>query len=346
MVYSTKSGKREVIEYFSFLRVIACIEIIFLHSFSTSYSLYKDALEPAQRFISQIGALSFMWAVPIFVMVSGALLLNPNKEISIHTILFKYIKRMLIALVIFGLVFQIYDVLIAQGTLGVSTVIDGLKNIFQATSWAHLWYIYLLIGLYCMLPIFKGFIKSASDEELKFVLAILFIFLSGSTLLQIFNIPFGFYIHFSTIYPFYFLMGYALHSGKIEIKPIISIGMIMVGFVAIVWSIYGSVFAQWENTNVLWNYPSVPVVLESIGLFSLCTHIKKVHPVIHWIDGVSFGIYLIHMIFIRYILTKGIINPYQGGFLIQICIIATLSFGLSAFITFVLKKLPLFKNVL
>ena len=116
-----------------------------------------------------------MWAVPIFVMVSGALLLNPNKEISIHTILFKYIKRMLIALVIFGLVFQIYDVLIAQGTLGVSTVIDGLKNIFQATSWAHLWYIYLLIGLYCMLPIFKGFIKSASDEELKFVLAILFI---------------------------------------------------------------------------------------------------------------------------------------------------------------------------
>ena len=343
---SINNKKRKVISYFSFLRVIACLGVIIVHIFTNSFLTYKDTLSLNQRFVSQIGAVSFMWTVPVFMMVSGALLLDEKKEISIPALMKKYIGRMFIALIIFTGVYQLLDVILLNESLDINIVINGFYKIITGTGASHLWYLYALIGLYLILPLLKQFTLNATDSEYKFVLSIMFVFLSVIPLLEIVNIPFGFYVHFSTIYPFYFLMGYALHSGKIEIKPIVSIGMIIIGLIVLALGVYGRVYMQWDNINVLWDSPTVPVVLEAIGLFSLCTHIKKVHPVIYWIDGVSFGIYLIHMIFIRYILTKGIINPYQGGFLIQICIIATLSFGLSAFITFVLKKLPLFKNVL
>lgn len=92
--------------FLSELRAIACIAIVILHTFYAA-SVY------APDHTAKIAALTtrnlMMWAVPCFVMVSGALLLDSAREVTYRKIFRKYIPRVLAALVLFSAVFQIFD---------------------------------------------------------------------------------------------------------------------------------------------------------------------------------------------------------------------------------------------
>ena len=48
------------------------------------------------------------WCIPIFVMISGGLFLNPKKEITTNKIFSKYIKRFVIAFIFWTTIYQIY----------------------------------------------------------------------------------------------------------------------------------------------------------------------------------------------------------------------------------------------
>jgi surface polysaccharide O-acyltransferase-like enzyme len=54
------------------------------------------------------------WAVPIFIMISGYLLLDPKKDITIKKII-KYINRMILILLTFGFFYCILENLFTYG---------------------------------------------------------------------------------------------------------------------------------------------------------------------------------------------------------------------------------------
>ena len=142
------------------------------------------------------------------------------------------------------------------------------------------------------------------------------------------------------------MVGYALHNRIISINKTASIGMVVLGIMGIVLSVYGSVYGQLENMNVLWNYPSISVVLSSMGLFSIFSQIKKRNKFVSLLDGISFGIYLIHMVFIHCLLEQGIIKPYQGNLIVNVCLVVLVSFILSGCTSYLLKKIPFLCNIL
>lgn len=96
-----------------------------------------------------------MWAVPCFVMVTGALLLDENREVSFDKLFNKYILRALGALVVFSMVFRIFDIIMDKESFGLKSILKGFYEIFTGTGWSHIWYLYLLIGLYLLLPFYK-----------------------------------------------------------------------------------------------------------------------------------------------------------------------------------------------
>ena len=70
---------------FSWLRSFACIAIVVLHTMS--YSLvaaeaHGYAVSEAQRIGVLLTQYACLWAVPVFVMVTGALLLDPARDLS------------------------------------------------------------------------------------------------------------------------------------------------------------------------------------------------------------------------------------------------------------------------
>ena len=85
---------------YSLLRVLACIAIIILHMFASAEILFQNVITPEQITGSNVIVNCMMWAVPCFVMVTGALLLDENREVSFDKLFNKYILRALGALVV------------------------------------------------------------------------------------------------------------------------------------------------------------------------------------------------------------------------------------------------------
>lgn len=160
----------------SYLRAVACIAIVLLHVIQYSDIAYSDSLDVSFRLVSMIIIQLLFWAVPVFLMISGSLHLDQNRNFSYKKLFGKYIKRMIISLLAFSFIYQIIDVLLGQLKLNFSIILNTLLNVFNGTGWAHLWYIYLLIGMYLMLPIFRLIIESSNKFDIKYFLIIMVVF--------------------------------------------------------------------------------------------------------------------------------------------------------------------------
>ena len=60
---------------FSYIRSLACIAIIILHTVYSAVLLFGSNIDAEKNIISMAVVDSMMWAVPCFIMVTGALLL-------------------------------------------------------------------------------------------------------------------------------------------------------------------------------------------------------------------------------------------------------------------------------
>ncbi len=82
--------------YLDLLRLLATFGVIFLHVFATGFN---GPIQHHDWYVALVGNSLVRWSVPIFVMISGTLFLNPDKEVSLRSILTKRIPRLLIAYV-------------------------------------------------------------------------------------------------------------------------------------------------------------------------------------------------------------------------------------------------------
>ena len=306
--------------YYSYLRAIACMAIVLLHTADASVMLYGDAISNVQKTVSMGMVYCMMWAVPVFVMVTGALLLKPEKEISYKKLYGKYILRIVLALAVFGLVFRCFDILMNGETWSVTGVLQGLWNVMIGKSWAHLWYLYLLIGIYLLLPFYRKIAANSSTKEIWYLLGIYALFISILPLTGMVNVDLAFYIHTSTIYPFYLFLGWAISSGKLNISKLGGAILFVVGTLLLITVVRYRYMNGVEELAKLLNYSSVFVILQCMGLFAMMKRDQNSGNTVAFgekillsIDKCSFGIYLIHMIFLRLVLRYWEVNPYAFG---------------------------------
>ena len=341
----------ETIYGFSYLRAVACIAIIILHMFASASILYGGYIDIMGNAWSRAISNSMMWAVPCFVMTTGALLLDKNRRLTYGKLFKKYIFRVLAALVICCILFRFFDMEMDGEKAGIGILFGGLYEMFTGTGWSHLWYLYLLIGLYLMMPFYKKMAEYSEKFEIKYLLAVYLLFVSILPLTYLLNVSSGFYIHVSTIYPFYLFCGYAVHQGLVKTNRwaafaamIISTGLLAI-FSVIRWE------KNLEVMEQLWSYSSILVVIQAVSIFILFDSVKGQGSswfgrILLSVDTCSFGIYLIHMIFIRLILRYMSFNPYEGHVIINFLLLIIGTFFVSYLCTWILKKVPVIKEIL
>lgn len=79
------------------------------------------------------------WGVPIFFMITGALLLRKEKNLSYRDCICKYAKRAFLALIVFGVAFAWIEIFTELRTITVQGFIDGFVRVIGGNSWGHLW---------------------------------------------------------------------------------------------------------------------------------------------------------------------------------------------------------------
>lgn len=165
-----KSGKKIYLEV---LRCVALLCVIAVHV----------AAIPIQNWETNPGTWYFVYpvtyavgclGVPLFLMISGSLLLDPQKNISLEKLYKKMIPRILLPLLFFGYCFALMEIFFDTHTIKVSMFVEGLVHVLNKTSWEHLWYLYLLIGIYLLLPIIRVLLNKITDKQLEYLMGVLF----------------------------------------------------------------------------------------------------------------------------------------------------------------------------
>ena len=256
------------VSYFSRIRALSCVAIVFLHMFYLAASGFETAF--FQQTVCMIVRNCLLWAVPCFVMVSGALLLDPARGITIGKVFRKYIRRVLLALVIFTLIYAAFDLVLAGGSIGPAFLRDWLLVFWTNGSWPHVWYLYMLLGLYLMLPLYRMVTERGSGPLLCYTVVIFFLFLSVlPTAAYLSGRTSGFYLMSYTVYPFFFFIGYAVHTGKIRIPTPAAVLMVLAGTACLVAATYYSLSMPSDSLRTFSSsYASAAAVIQSVGLFA------------------------------------------------------------------------------
>ena len=356
----TLSNRKDIIQ-FRYIRVIACLCIVLLHTLHAAGDFFAGSMSLTDMLVSRSAQNLLLWCVPCFLMVTGALLLDPEKEIPVKTIFSKYVLRMVLALVIFTFIFRIADALAdpdAVLTFG-DLVKQWIAGMLTGDTWLPMWYLYLMIGLYAMMPVYKIVFRHASDEVLRYLVLVVIFFVSIVPAAGVFGLDLAFYIPTSLIYPAYLFLGRMIYTGQIRVSRhmavILAVGCSVILVMLTYYRyMYGDVALSEDRlavfTRVLLGYPSVFVVGQPVGIFSLLCGIpskrEKAEGLLLAMDQCSFGIYLIHMIFVMIVMKVLMVDPYAyGGALLFIAMTGAF-FALSFAVTFVLRKIPGVSRVL
>ncbi len=144
--------------------------------------------------------------VPLFVMLSGFLLLG--KDYPLPVFLKRRFTRVLIPALFWMVVYLVYGFL-ANGKP--ATVLEGLRDIVVGPVHYHLWFIYLIIGLYLVYPILRPWVKTAQEQDYIYFFMMCMFCTWGYKFLALFwNLPIGVYFELFTNNAGHFVLGYYL----------------------------------------------------------------------------------------------------------------------------------------
>lgn len=285
--------------------------------------------------------------VPLFFLISGYLLLS--KQEDLQTFFRKRASRILIPFLVWSIVYDVQnsDAFVSGVTL--EAILKMFIRILRGPREGHLWFFYSLIGLYLLTPILRVFIAKARNSEILYYIALWFIAMPILFIVEAFTpLKNGFEIYYTGGYVGYFLLGYLL--GGLETKPPLlwsALGLFIIGFIFTFAVFYLNLFPQ-ENELVFRSYPSLNIILMSLGAFILVkTMGEKISPQLARLSSeagrVSFGIYLIHPLVFMWMALGWNALGFQtdsGNSILVIPLAALVNFLLSWMIIFVISKIP------
>ena len=323
------------VSQFSYIKAVACFAIVLLHCFNNARVYHAEVLTDGQTVTAFAACSSLMWAVPCFLMVTGALLLDRGRVIPPKKLFGKYIRRMLIALVVFTAIFTVIRHDPSAGTGILSEFAEGL---LLNHCMAYLWYLYMMLAIYLLLPLFKATVNRATDRQLGMLLAAVLLICSVLPFTSYLGVDAALYIPTWIVYGAYLLIGFLLYRHNMDWR--IAAAMLVLCTAALPFMTFRLMPADIAADLSAYNSPLV--VMQSAAVFSLMLRIKsKTGRLVENIDRCSFGIYLIHMIFVRLTMKEMGFNPFDygaAGFIIA----AIVYFAASFAITYGLKKIKIF----
>ena len=339
---------------FDLLRVIAIYMVMQIHTGEFEYIANDGTvLHTAGSWAVGWTNSLFRVCVPLFVMITGYFLFPVGNE---RTFFRKRFTRVLIPFVVWCAVYAFFYY--GRGDISLHTALLDIAKIpiNYGTEVGHLWFVYMLMAIYLIAPVFSPWIVSASRKSME-----LFLVLWGVTLL----LPF-IHLFFSdvwgecywnatpTLYYFSGFMGYAVLAAYIKrfwMAPSVRVNWIAVALVVAGYAatLGGFLYRlgyehQVKSLELTWNFTTLNVAAMTAGLFLLFRNLRPnrsdspVWRVIDDMSRMSYGMYLAHIIVLSTIHSR--MAPLLGNAFVRIPTIAVTTFVLTYVAVKLISFLP------
>ncbi|MGR5243012.1 acyltransferase [Photobacterium damselae] len=284
--------------FFDLLRCIAAIAVVIIHVLGP----YREQLGQIPQFdwITAITFNSFSrWAVPVFILISGALLLSNPKPIEANYFITRRVSKVLIPFVAWSLFYAGLAGVSLSGFDG-AVSINLLKHAFTHETYYHLGFFYYFIPLYLLVPLFHFFVHRAEPSQVRAVIGVWLIF----TLLFLLRVD-GPWSNQYVLYSGYLLLGYGLYQYQ---RPKL-VWLLPLGVVALLltdWMVVHLSLVAGEYTVGRWlSYKTLNTVLIASLVFvgcrwwaERCEWSVMAKQGISFISRYSLGVYLLHPLFL------------------------------------------------
>ncbi len=286
------------------IRTLAIILVILLHAAIETFPItdvINQAVVVRWWSVNIYDSLARV-SVPLFVMLSGALLLQPYKvEEPMRVFFKKRFTRIGLPLLFWGSAYFAWRYFVNNEALTLNSIGQGIVS----GPYYHFWFLYMLIGLYLVTPFLRVLVAHANRSMLRYFLLL---WIVGSAVVPILNIfivnSLGSDVFLVTGWIGYFLLGLYLLDVQVSRRRLFV--ALLAGFA---WTVIGTYLITYFVGGTLqyffYDFLGINVILASGALFILLNAIptdyiekrsKPVNRLIHYIGQSSLAIYLMHII--------------------------------------------------
>lgn len=340
-------GREQRLIHYDILRILAAFSVVMLHSASQFW--YELPVTDTSWLITNSYDALFRFGVPVFVMLSGALFLDPQREISVKRLFTHNILRLVI---LYGVWSCLYGLLDSRFFTEGATYKDYVREMLGGRY--HLWFLPMLAGIYCLIPVLRSWLCSAKKENVLYFLGLFLIFQVGSATIKalIWQDDLHYLLDKADIpmacsYVGYFVLGYYMaHIGveKRLHKWIYAAG----GISAAANVVLGNLLAQRRGTPTgeIYDSYSIFTLLTAAALFLFFSEKKErlcfgrtLQQVIREISASTFGIYVMHVGLMELLKEAGL-HPMTVPIVAGVPLFALLCFLVCLLVTMVLRRIP------
>ncbi len=301
------------------IRVVSMFCVIVLHC--ASNRLRVEMGNAGWDIVNYITAFATC-GVPMFFMISGALILRSKNTYSIKYTLKERVLRLLIPMFIWSVIaagVRLYadeSVAFTTGNLW-----GEMINFLREPVAVHLWFMYYLIPMYLISPALKSFIDNAEGNVVKYIIVLWLIQILSFTLTGIFkedsqialvSINLVNNIGFISGYLGYFILGWYIFDTDVKIS---NLWLVIIALGAVIFISVGTKTVTEYNgfyTETFKSYRSIFVVVLSSAVFILLNRIKRLPKFLQGavaeLAAVSYGVYLSHNVIIDLLNRWGLKN--------------------------------------
>ncbi len=285
--------------FFDLARCVAAVAVIAIHVLAP----YRHELGviPFDQWFTAVGINGISrWAVPVFILITGALMLSDKRPFDAKYYVQRRLGKVLVPFIVWSLFYVVLSGFSKEG-FDSSVSLEVLSESYHHSTYYHLGFFYYFIPLYFVIPFLQIFVRRSSDSA---VYALLGAWLLTTTLF-LFRID-GPWSHQLWLYSGYLLLGYVLYQKLPNTKGVVII-VALLGALALIATVYMVVSTSVElgeyKVGRWLSYKTLNVVLAASMVFMLCRYFgeglsEQANKVIGFISQHSLGIYILHPIFL------------------------------------------------
>ena len=291
--------KREKNYNLELLRVLACVMVVCIHVsnyYSRGYGL-GEVSNASYIFSIILNGVSRI-SVPIFFMISGALLID--ETVLIRKSL-KRVKSIFLTLLLWRFIYLIWNYCYRNRMY-------DFRLVFEEPIKSHLWFLYAILGMYIVLPFLQNMFKNMQDILMRYFVGMWFVFLTIEYVLALCDLKVAYQIPLvgDSCYLGYFALGYII---KMTIKKVPIPSYVCYGCSAILLSlviILTYVFTTIDGVHYeeLCQYRNVLIAVSAALVFydaiknKHSNYSERTKKTLSFLSKHTFMIYLCHVIFL------------------------------------------------
>lgn len=355
-MYKEINGRKRIF-YLDFIRALAIILVLLAH---VTRMFFQNS--PSGSFNTHFVApfIDFgVLGVPLFLMISGALLLN--RDYDLGDFLKRRYTRVLIPFLFWAMIFPISKILFAGEA---ATVSNFLVMYFDS----NFWFIWMILGVYLFIPIINSFIKEYGMKGVEYFLVIWAAVMFLNTIGQY---PFHqLELRYFAGYLGYFVLGYYLTDKKFKYsdKSLLKIALIIFLIFTLINVNHTITMCYLKNKLIYYKYETIITVIQSAGLFMFIRYFALVSTespgsiknriysffkdsfmfkIIFSISTFSYGIYLAHynpLFFFRWF-SINYIPIFSFNAVIWLPLMLFVIVAVTWFILWIFDKVPILRSV-